>query len=165
MSYKDLSKQEARQLATNRYERMKGKFPFSVAKLETCEDFISTFKGLKAKNYPDWLIYMCVCNEIVSHRLNYDPKHRDIQIEQWSGVMRKAYDEGEAEDDMEVPCSLFTDEQMEQAIDRAISSFLMQQGYEIRRRTPNLKKLRQLAISKYNYFGVDAPHDKMFSFE
>lgn len=159
-------KKESEKLIKTRYQRMGGKFTHTIERLGKHIDFEKTFKRLKKKKYPDWVIYMAIVNLAINYRVNASLKDkpnknpydfRDMFIE----LMNRK----ETDDDLEVPLSEFTEEKIEIAIETNIISFLKGEGYEIRRTTPNIKALRRLAETKFEYFKHDTPHKKWFDFE
>lgn len=162
---KDIKK-ESIELVKIRYEKMHGKYPFTISRLNKSVAFKDLFLKLKKKDYPDWVIYMAISNSIINYRVNINLKNKpNISPEAYHAMFIEHMNRPESENDTEVPESEFTEEKIEFAIEANIMSFFKGEGYVFRRATPNYKALRRLAEQKYNYFGFDAPHAKWFSFE
>lgn len=162
--YKNYSEEEALELVKKRYENIEGKLPFTIPLLEVSTEFRLTFEVMKKKSYPDWVIYMAIVNTVINYRINHsDFKHTSPKedYEQWKKYSHKI----ETKDDLTVPISEFTEYNLEFAIDLYTMSFLKGQGYELRRATPNIKRLRKFAEEYYKMFKFDIPHKKWFSFQ
>jgi len=163
-SYIKPSKDQLENLAKIRYEKMSGKLPFTINCLEKNPTFKETFLKMKKKNYPDWVIYMAILNISMSHRIRIlqkkglsDPQILN-QATQLIGNEVELESEALGIDDV-------SEKELEFAIDLFVMSFLRAEGFESRRRTPNIKALRQFAEKELDFFKYDYPHKKWFSFE
>lgn len=156
------TQEKARQLIFDRYKNMSGKYPFTIRRLEKDVAFQKTFQKLKGKGYGDWVIYMAIAGIVNNYRVQklgiYDSR---LMHEH----MKKTLDNGEKQDDLEVPSDQFTEEKIEFMISLNLASSLKIYGFEIRRSTPNFNSLRKFLTKKYNYFAEDVEHEKWFGFE
>lgn len=148
-------------LAKNRYKNMEGRLLLTIQRLEESKDFRQVFQKLKQLSYPDWAIYMAIFGVVNSYRANY----QKLSFEEMRNNYKKLLDGVEDESEPPVPIDEFSIEKMEKIIELNMLSSLKGYGYEIRRRQPNIKKVRKFLIEKYNYFGHDVPHEHWFKFE
>lgn len=162
--FKTYTIEEALKLAKIRYEKMAGRLPLTIQKLDKDQHFQGVFNNLKSKRYPDWAIYMAIVNIVINYRIQNSPKISNTP-EEYSGLWKIFMDKVETSVDIEVPLEKFNEKEIEFAIDLFLMSFLKGQGYEMRRATPNIARLRKFAEETYKVFEYDVPHDRWFSFE
>src|SRR5574342_1162472 len=104
------TQEKARQLIFDRYKNMCGKYPFTIKHLEKDVAFQNTFQKLKGKGYGDWVIYMAIAGIVNNYRVQ-ELGIRDPRL--MHEHMKKTFDNGEKEDDIEVPADQFTEEKIE----------------------------------------------------
>jgi len=162
--YKNYTEEQALDLVKKRYENMTGKLPITLVLLNKSLEFRRVFKEMKKKSYPDWAIYMAIINTVINYRMN-NSSFKHISPEEDFKMWKQYFNKIETKEDLEVPDSEFTEKNLDFAIDLYVMSFLKGQGYEMRRITPNIKKLRIYAEENYKMFKYDIPHKKWFSFQ
>lgn len=162
--YKNYTEEEALDLVKKRYENMEGKFPVTLELLEHNKDFHQVFNTMSKKGYPDWAIYMAIVNTIINYKINNSFPKPNSPSEQYD-LWKKHMNNVEKVSDLTVPVEEFTENKLEMAIDLYVMSFLKGRGYEFRRATPNVRKLRKYAEEKYDIFKYDIPHKKWFKFQ
>lgn len=162
--FKNYTEEEALELVRKRYKNMNGKLSFTIQRLEKESAFKKTFQKMKSKSYPDWAVYMAIMNAVINYRINHSDTKPQSPEEHYS-FWKKHLENAESESDFVVPLEELTEKKLEMAIDLFVMSFLKGQGYELRRRTPNIKRLREYAEKRYKMFEYDVPHEQWFNFE
>ena len=127
-------------------------------------DILPTFMDIGGAAYPDWAIYMAILNVVHNYRIN-NSEFQPRSAEDYHKLWMKYMNEVETADDLVVPLEEFSEDKLEFAIDMYVMAFLKGQGYEFRRATPNVHRLRKFAEEKYKMFEYDIPHSTLFSFE
>lgn len=162
--FKTYTVEEALKLAKIRYEKMAGRLPLTIQKLDKDQHFQDVFNNLKSKKYPDWAIYMAIMNIVINYRIQNSPKTSNTP-EEYNRLWKLFMDKVETSADIDVPLEKFNEKEIEFAMDLFLMSFLKGQGYEMRRATPNIARLRKFAEETYKVFEYDVPHARWFTFE
>ncbi len=154
-SYTNLTKEDHLELIKKRYDKVKDSIPLTVARLNKDKQF--------KKIYPDWLLYSAITQIAINYRVNYKLSGLDHTFEDFNKYFKYYMNQKETKYDIEVPLSEFTEIKfIEGIISSIIISFLHNEGFEVRRRTPNMVSLKKFAIEELDYIKYDIPHDQWF---
>ena len=114
----------------------------------------------KEAGLKDWHILQSIAGIAVNYRMGYGRGFKSF------GDLKEAYldkfFQKETEADSPVPITEFSFDNIQVHLDTVLGSYLGQKGYVIKSRTPDFKKLRKFADSKYKYFQLDVAHDPLF---
>jgi len=159
-NYKIFSEEEELELITNRYKNLKGKIPFTVAKLKSSDLFMNEILPKLKKKYPDWIIYQAIWTFTYNYRANLD---RSGSLDDLKNRMMKKMGEIEKECDIEIPIAEYNLLNLERMVDFNVLAYLKGKGFEIRKKTPNFIKLKEFVDKRFKYFSLDIEHEDWFS--
>ncbi len=158
---RQFNEEEELKLIRNRYENVRAKFPLTLKRLQQSIEFQSIYRRCKEAGLKDWHILQAVANITVNFRINYGQGFKSF--EEMQEAFMNQFSTTESEADQAVPISEYSFENIQLNLDIALMSYLVQKGYVIKNRTPNFKKLRAFADSKYRYFQLDIEHEPIFN--
>jgi hypothetical protein len=144
-----------------RYENVRARFPLTLKRLQQSVEFQGVYQRCTEAGLKDWHVLQAVASITVNFRINYGQGFESFEEMQEAFVNRFWATESEA--DQAVPISEYSFENIQLNLDAALASYLVQKGYVIKNKTPNFKKLRAFADSKYRYFQLDIEHEPVFS--
>jgi len=159
-SYKIFDKEEELKLVKNRYKNLEGKIPFTIKRLNSSSWFKTEILPKLRKKYPDWIIYSGIWSLTYNYRTNLD---KNAPYDDWKKRIMEKMREVEKEDDIEVPIKEYNLENIHRMIDFNVLAYLKGKGFEIRRLTPNIEKIKEFVSKRYKYFALDIKHKDWFS--
>jgi len=159
-SYKIFDKKEELELVKNRYKNLNGKIPFTIKRLNSSSWFKTEILSKLRKKYPDWIIYSAIWSLTYNYRANLD---KNTSLDDWKKKIMEKIWEVEKEDDKEVPIKEYNLKNIHRMIDLNVLAYLKGKGFEIRRLTPNIEKIKKFVSKRYKYFILDIKHKEWFS--
>lgn len=154
------SRDQAKEMARNRYRNCAGALRETVAALRGSAQFIRTVKALRAEGWLDWHILTAVLNIVLNYRQSWTA--RDLrQPGARAEVLRAAF-EPESDSSRIAPAALFTPHAMQRARQMGMLSLVQGWGLELRQETPDFAAIERLLAARYAYWDDDVSHDDPF---
>jgi len=148
-------------LIGERYKNVQERFPLTLKRLRQSVEFEQVWWECREVGLKDWHIFQSIANITVNYRIDYGRGFESVED------MQQAYMDKflsvETESDIPVPISEYSVENMQFHLNIALASYLKQKGYVIKAQTPNFKRLRAFADSRYKYFQLDVEHESFFA--
>lgn len=154
------SRDQAKEMARNRYRNCAGALRETVAALRGSAQFIRTVKALRAEGWLDWHILTAVLNIVLNYRHSWTA--RDLRQPGAREEMLRAALEPERDSSRIAPAALFTPHAMQRARQMGMLSLVQGWGLEIRQETPDFAAIERLLAARYGYWEDDVAHDDPF---
>lgn len=154
------NEEEEVQLIRDRYKNVSERFPLTLSRLRGSNEFHRVYDKCKEAGLKDWHILQAIANATINYRLNYNRGAKSFD-EMRQRFMDKFFSV-ETDEDVVVPISEYTYDNIQLGVNLALTSYLVQHGHVVKRQTPNFKRLREFADTQYQYFQLDVEHEAFF---
>ena len=154
------SRDQAKEMARNRYRNCAGALRETVAALRGSAQFIRTVKALRAEGWLDWHILTAVLNIVLNYRHSWNA--HDLRQPGARAAMVRAALEPEHDSSRLAPADLFTPHAMQQAREMGMLALVQRWGLELHQETPDFAAIERLLAARYGYWDDDVAHDDPF---
>ena len=154
-------KEVSEEMIRNRYKNCLGSIKFTLERILLSKEFQNLKNLLRQKGWKDWHILLAIDNLMIMYRMNKE----QIKTPEEAKVYSKKFLKEEQKDDIKVPLSIFTEENLHNALRGSMLSTLKLLGFSIPLKTIDMQKIEIFLKEKFNYFEDDIEHSNIFDLE
>ncbi len=155
------SKEIAKEYLRSRYSNVIPPIEFTLKRLMTNQQFISTLNKLRSEGWLDWHILAAICTITVNYRVNSQIKPC-MDVVEINKLFKYYLFKPESESDSKVPISEFTEENIQMSFKGNMLSTMKLLGLECHQMTPDFDGIEHFLRHRCNYWDDDIEHDNPF---
>lgn len=155
------SVERAKEIVLSRYQNTIKPIRLTLPKLLKDDGFRRVITQLRNKGYLDWKILLLVCNICLNYRLNQlMPPYSSLEKQKEIGQSLMFREEKES--DIEVPASVFTQENIAIQEKLMVAAIAKTWGLELYQKTPDFNAIEKLLDARYHNSEMDVEHEDIF---
>lgn len=151
-------KEVSEEMINNRYKNCIAPVKFTLIQILPSRKFQNLKNILRQNGWKDWHILLAIDNLTIIYRMTKE----HIKTPEEAKASSLKFLEEEKINDIEIPLSVFTEENMHEALRGSMLSTLKLLGFSIPLKTIDTQKVETFLREKFNYFEDDIDHSNIF---